>query len=63
MIKAEAGLFACAMILLVGMIVSTMTMVMFPIIGFFIEMVFMMLVAAVVLSIIVPEIVKELRNK
>lgn len=63
MIKAEAGLLACAMILLVGMIVSTMTMVMFPIIGFFIEVVFMMLVAAVVLSIIVPEIVKELRNK
>lgn len=63
MTKIEAGLLACAMALLVGMVVSTATMIAFPVIGFFIEVIFMVLIAAIVLVLIVPDIVKDIRNR
>ena len=51
------------MVLMVGMIVSTATMVMYPVIGFFVEVIIMLLVAAVVLAILVPDVLRDLRRR
>ena len=61
--KFEIGLLGCTMILLIGMVFSTITMVVFPIAGVFIEFTVMMFVVFIVLSIVVPDIIEELKGR
>ena len=61
--KIEIGLYGCAMLFLIGMIVSTVTMLVFPLAGIFIEFMLMLFIVCVVLSLILPDIWKDLNGK
>lgn len=61
--KMEADLFIFAMVVMVGIIVSTAAIILFPTIGMTIELIFFLLVAAAVLKFLVPDVIEDLRRK